>query len=409
MTAAPDPAPAAPERCAEERRRADERCELATRARAQADAAVAALRSAQRAYDEHESAAVTASWRADPRADPRGEGHGPGGLPGGRRRLDRLRCPRDRGARLAERDQPDQHRGPRREREGGRRARRGGGHRARPSSASSLEADSARIGAETADAACLAARSAVADCDERAATAAGGRGGCGGRGSRRDARGRVHAARRGRDARAGAPGRHGAVHLPAPARRPPRDDHARRQPRRRRSRRPAPLAAPDDRRWSRRSSPTRSRRPPWSSRSIIRSGARSPRPRRATSARPCPRSAIASMASAAGSTSAIPSQRDLSLALGYAGLDPMRIRHWPTADETLELYREVTVAADEYLAGVGRRPDPGRDGDDAGAPGRWPGRGLEPVGPHPAAAARGGLTGRSPRGVSPGPRPRRHR
>ena len=68
MTAARDPAPAAPERCAEERRRADERCELATRARAQADAAVAALRSAQRAYDEHEAAAVTASWRADPRA-----------------------------------------------------------------------------------------------------------------------------------------------------------------------------------------------------------------------------------------------------------------------------------------------------------------------------------------------------
>ena len=26
----------------------------------------------------------------------------------------------------------------------------------------------------------------------------------------------------------------------------------------------------------------------------------------------------------------VPSQRDLSLALGYAGLDPMRIRHWPT-------------------------------------------------------------------------------
>ena len=30
----------------------------------------------------------------------------------------------------------------------------------------------------------------------------------------------------------------------------------------------------------------------------------------------------------------------------------MRIRHWPTADETVDLYRGVTVAADEYLAGV---------------------------------------------------------
>jgi hypothetical protein len=45
-----------------------------------------------------------------------------------------------------------------------------------------------------------------------------------------------------------------------------------------------------------------------------------------------------------------PSQRDLSLAVGYAGLDPMRIRRWPTEVQLAELYREVTVAADEYLA-----------------------------------------------------------
>jgi hypothetical protein len=47
-----------------------------------------------------------------------------------------------------------------------------------------------------------------------------------------------------------------------------------------------------------------------------------------------------------------PSQRDLSLALGYAGLDPMRVRHWPSAEETVALFRDVSVAADEYLAGV---------------------------------------------------------
>jgi hypothetical protein len=46
----------------------------------------------------------------------------------------------------------------------------------------------------------------------------------------------------------------------------------------------------------------------------------------------------------------IPSQRDLSLALGYAGLDPMRIRHWPSEAEMTELFRDVAVAADEYLA-----------------------------------------------------------
>ena len=65
-----DPAarPAGNERCADERRIADERCELATRARALADAAADALRLAQRTYDAHEAAAVTASWGADPRA-----------------------------------------------------------------------------------------------------------------------------------------------------------------------------------------------------------------------------------------------------------------------------------------------------------------------------------------------------
>jgi hypothetical protein len=67
----------------------------------------------------------------------------------------------------------------------------------------------------------------------------------------------------------------------------------------------------------------------------------------------------------------VPNQRDLSMAVGYAGLDPMRIRHWPKDAELDELYRDVTVAADEYLAGaaggltlgelvtlLGRRADP---------------------------------------------------
>jgi hypothetical protein len=48
----------------------------------------------------------------------------------------------------------------------------------------------------------------------------------------------------------------------------------------------------------------------------------------------------------------VPSQRELSLALGYAGLDPMRVRLWPTEEQTRELFRNVEVAADEYLAGV---------------------------------------------------------
>jgi hypothetical protein len=47
----------------------------------------------------------------------------------------------------------------------------------------------------------------------------------------------------------------------------------------------------------------------------------------------------------------VPSQRDLSLALGYAGLDPMRVRQWPTEAEMSELFRDVQVAAAEHLAG----------------------------------------------------------
>jgi hypothetical protein len=47
-----------------------------------------------------------------------------------------------------------------------------------------------------------------------------------------------------------------------------------------------------------------------------------------------------------------PSQRDLSLALGYAGLDPMRMRQWPNESEMVELFRDVQVAAAEHLAGA---------------------------------------------------------
>ena len=45
----------------------------------------------------------------------------------------------------------------------------------------------------------------------------------------------------------------------------------------------------------------------------------------------------------------MPSQRDLSLAVGYAGLDPMRVRHWPNEAEMADLLRDVRVAAAEYV------------------------------------------------------------
>ncbi|MGH2464302.1 MAG: hypothetical protein ACRDGI_02480, partial [Candidatus Limnocylindrales bacterium] len=48
----------------------------------------------------------------------------------------------------------------------------------------------------------------------------------------------------------------------------------------------------------------------------------------------------------------VPSQRDLSLALGYAGLDPMRLRSWPNEATMGLLFEEVRVAADEYVTAM---------------------------------------------------------
>jgi hypothetical protein len=45
-----------------------------------------------------------------------------------------------------------------------------------------------------------------------------------------------------------------------------------------------------------------------------------------------------------------PAARDLSLAVGYAGLDRMRIRTWPRDSEIALMYEQAVVAADEWLA-----------------------------------------------------------
>jgi hypothetical protein len=46
----------------------------------------------------------------------------------------------------------------------------------------------------------------------------------------------------------------------------------------------------------------------------------------------------------------VPSYRDLAAAVAAAGLEPRRIRAWPTTDEIAALCREVTVAADDFIA-----------------------------------------------------------
>jgi hypothetical protein len=45
----------------------------------------------------------------------------------------------------------------------------------------------------------------------------------------------------------------------------------------------------------------------------------------------------------------VPAARDLSLAVGYAGLDRMRIRTWPGEADLSRLYGRAVVAADEWL------------------------------------------------------------
>jgi len=51
----------------------------------------------------------------------------------------------------------------------------------------------------------------------------------------------------------------------------------------------------------------------------------------------------------------IPNYRDLTAAVAVAGLEPRRIRAWPTQEQIAGLYGEVTVAADEFL--VRHSPD----------------------------------------------------
>jgi len=46
----------------------------------------------------------------------------------------------------------------------------------------------------------------------------------------------------------------------------------------------------------------------------------------------------------------IPGQRELSLAVGYAGLDPMRIRFWPTEAEMARLFEDVRVESGQFVA-----------------------------------------------------------
>jgi hypothetical protein len=334
--------------CADERRLADERCEVATRAQAQASAAADALRRAQRAYDTHTAAAEAAADAAHPHA------------------VRSLKEGAQRDFRAASRAalSPDAVEAAARTwlQEINRINRESAGasltaEREREAAASvgarlermSIEADAARVGAEMASAACVAARTAVADCDER---------------------------------------EQAGVEVPsaAPKSPPPADpvlsDMAADEalgialqggtaPRIFRLLRGDPEAmdtmvarlAGDD--------PEEERR--WKlaiaglvdailADAIEQAYVRFPHehafwgPQTQEQNRDITQ-ALASLGYrfdglGGWADERLPGQREMSLAMGYAGLDPMRVRHWPNEQQTAELFAAVEVAADEYLAGA---------------------------------------------------------
>ena len=356
--------PAATERCAEERRIAEERCELATRARAQADSAAEALRQAQRDYDALETATREARELSDPRAIQAAKDAAQGGF----RTAVRAATGPD-ALEVAARDWLNEiNRINNDAKDAAAKAVRAQGAATEIATRLErlgLEADAARIGAENADVACLAARAAVAECDERSATDA-------------------------------------STFLIPPVPPAPRvpdlveDDtlgialESGGTPRAFRLLRGDRMAMttivtalagndPDGRRrWQLQLSGLieailadaieagylefPDEHPFWGSFNRAQN-----------------RDIVAALSSlgyrfdgmGGWADGRFPSQRDLSLALGYAGLDPMRMRQWPNEEATAGLFRDVTVAADEYLAGaagdltlaemvtmLGRRADP---------------------------------------------------
>lgn len=339
---APSPTEAPSGPCGEARRIADERCELATRARGQAVAAEDTHRAAQRAYDDHETAMAEAAASADARAIRQAKDQAQARFRAGRA-----------GARTAEdienaaRDWL--HEINRINAQTGdattilQRTRAAAPEMAVRLERTAVEADGARVAAETAEAACVAARQAVADCEERAA---GGRPsppptGTGDDRERDDTASDTLVAA----LRAGASprivrllrGDRTAMHEVVDALGGDDADERRRWQVAMADLTDAIVA--DAIAASAFDFPTD--HPFWG---------------------PFNRSQGRDIAAALSSLGyrfdglggwvddRYPSQRDLSLALGYAGLDPMRMRHWPNDAEMATLFQEVEVAAAEHLA-----------------------------------------------------------
>jgi hypothetical protein len=342
----PPEAPSGP--CGEQRRLADERCELASRARLQATEAEEAHRAEQRAYDDHETAMAAAAAAADAR--------------GIREAKDQAQA-RFRAARAGARSAEDVEAAAREWLHEINRINAETGdasaalHRARAATPAmamrlertALEAEGARVAAEAAEAACVAARQTLADCEERATAGTPSP-----TPTRRDDDGGRD--REPYDEDSGTDTLVAALRAGASPRivRLLRGDRAAMQE-------VVGALAGDDagerRRWQLAMADFVD--------AILADAI-------AASALEFPtdhtfwgpfnraqgRDITAALASLGYRFDGLggwvddrrPSQRDLSLALGYAGLDPMRMRHWPSEAEMAVLFEEVEVSAAEHLA-----------------------------------------------------------
>lgn len=345
--------------CAEERRVADERCAVAFRARQGADTAHETFRRIQRTHDEHAARAEAAALAADPRAvraakeSAQREFHA---ARGSARTRDDVEA--GAGSWLAEINRINQA-----TREAAVAAE---GDRAAAAALATelerlaLDADAARISAERADEACVAAREAVAECDEARILD--------------EAASATPPVRADAEGDADEPGRIAAA---AP---PPEDEFEFATPMASRSGQDARILRilRGDREAmlgavARLAGDDPEARRLWQSRLGGLAEALIARSIEASSFDFPPDHAFwgpfnqTQNRDIAGALSSIgfrfdgfgswvderlPSQRDLAMAVGYAGLDPMRVRHWPTEAETRDLLRDVRVAADEYVAGA---------------------------------------------------------
>ncbi len=335
------PAPTEPRACDELRTVAEDRCAVATRARAGANNARDALRLAQRDYDDHVSRATSADSVADPRAVRAAKEAAQLSFRGARdTATSRDELEGAAKAWLAEINRINAD-----SRDAALRAVKD--RAAATTLVSSIErlaveADAARISAETAEEACTVARQAVADCQENL-----------------DLHPPVPAVVPRAEPERTYPEERPELLADAPVEKEARIIRLLRGDREALNRTVAELAGDD---------PEARRR--WqlgltglvdavTAQAIEASAVDLPDddPFWGPFTRVQRRDIVAALASlgyrydgmSGFADERVPSQRDLSLAVGYAGLDPMRIRRWPAEAEMAGLLAGLTVASDEYL------------------------------------------------------------